>query len=77
MATQSLPELGSLEPNKHGYRDFTLGKFTFSRDGYFAHITWPKGNHMATSASLPRFWRWCWSRRSRCTGCWHSGWSCP
>ena len=43
MATQSLPELGSLEPNQHGYREFTLGKFTFNRDGYFAHIAWPKG----------------------------------
>ena len=44
--TQTLPELGTLEPNKHGYRDFTLGKFTFARDDYFAHIGWPQGSHM-------------------------------
>jgi hypothetical protein len=31
--------------NKHGYRSFTLGEFTFGRDEYFAHITWPTGSH--------------------------------
>ena len=33
--TDTLPELGSIEPNQHGYRDFTLGKFSFGRDEYF------------------------------------------
>ena len=55
MATDtSLPELGSLEPNRHGYREFTLGKFTFSRDGYFAHIAWPKGTHMLPADAFLR-----------------------
>ncbi len=46
MSTQIVPEIGSIEPNKHGYRDFTLGRFRFSRDEYFAHIRWPTGSHM-------------------------------
>jgi hypothetical protein len=46
MTTDTLPELGSIEPNQHGYRDFTLGKFGFSRDEYFVHIRWPNGTHM-------------------------------
>ena len=29
-----------------GYRSFTFGGFTFSRDEYFVHIKWPKGTHM-------------------------------
>ena len=46
MTTDTLPELGSIEPNQHGYRDFMLGKFSFSRDEYFAHVRWPNGTHM-------------------------------
>ena len=26
--------------NAHGYQDFRLGSFTFSRDEYFAHVRW-------------------------------------
>ncbi len=29
-----------------GYDSYRLGQFTFSRDEYFAHISWPKGNHI-------------------------------
>ena len=29
-----------------GYSSFRLGSFTFSRDEYFAHVTWPKGSHI-------------------------------
>ena len=46
MTTDTLPELGSIEPNQHGYRDFVLGKFSFSRDEYFVHVRWPNGTHM-------------------------------
>lgn len=46
MATEIMPELGTIEPNQHGYRSFSLGKFSFSRDEYFAHIKWPNGNHI-------------------------------
>jgi hypothetical protein len=44
--TESVLELGSIEPNQHGYRTFTLGGFTFSRDEYFAHVAWPQAHHM-------------------------------
>jgi hypothetical protein len=44
--TGGLPELGSIEPNRHGYRDFGLGKFSFSRDEYFVHVRWPNGTHL-------------------------------
>jgi Hydroquinone 1,2-dioxygenase large subunit N-terminal len=43
--TSAVPEIGSIEPNRHGYRTFTLGGFTFSRDEYFAEVKWPKGHH--------------------------------
>ena len=33
-------------PNAAGYRSFTLGGFRFSRDEFFATITWPTGMHM-------------------------------
>ena len=46
MAADTLLELGSIEPNRHGYRDFTLGKFSFSRDEYFVHMRWPNGTHL-------------------------------
>ena len=37
----SIAEIGSIEPNTHGYRTFTLGGFRFERDLYFAHVAWP------------------------------------
>ena len=33
-------------PNQFGYRDFSLGEFTFSRDEYFAYVEWPTGKHV-------------------------------
>lgn len=32
-------------PNAQGYKSFNVGGFTFSRDDYFATVTWPTGNH--------------------------------
>jgi hypothetical protein len=32
-------------PNDAGYTTFSIGSFTFSRDEYFATITWPTGTH--------------------------------
>jgi hypothetical protein len=32
----TVPEIGSIELNQHGYRSFTLGSFAFTRDEYFA-----------------------------------------
>ena len=62
MTTDTLPELGSIEPNQYGYRDFQLGKFSFSRDEYFVHIRWPNGTSHArrwtpSSARSSATWR--------------------
>ncbi|MEK6810475.1 MAG: hydroxyquinol 1,2-dioxygenase [Candidatus Thermoplasmatota archaeon] len=46
MTTDTLAEIGTIEPNQHGYRSLSLGRFAFSRDEYFAYIRWPKGNHL-------------------------------
>ena len=54
MTTDTVPELGSIEPNQHGYRTFTLGKFTFSRDQYFVHVRWPNGTHMLAADAFLR-----------------------
>ena len=53
MTTDTLPELGSIEPNQHGYRDFTLGKFSFSRDEYFAHVALAQRHPHAPGRRLP------------------------
>jgi hypothetical protein len=34
------------EPNADGYRDFSLGEFTFKRDEYFVYLSWPTGHHI-------------------------------
>jgi hypothetical protein len=36
----------STEPNKHGYRSYSLGEFRFTRDEYFAYVEWPTGKHV-------------------------------
>ena len=33
-------------PDEYGYRRFVLGEFTFRRDEYFVHVTWPTGSHV-------------------------------
>jgi len=32
-------------PNEQGYKSFTVGGFTFSRDEYYVTINWPTGSH--------------------------------
>ena len=39
----------SSAPNEQGYRGFTLGGFTFSRDEFFVHIIWPTGTHLISA----------------------------
>jgi hypothetical protein len=34
------------DANEHGYKTFTIGGFTFSRDEFFAHVSWPTGRHV-------------------------------
>src|SRR6266487_7132510 len=38
--------VASAEANQHGYREFALGEFRFSRDEFFAYISWPTGHHI-------------------------------
>ena len=46
MDTKTVTEIQASEPDPIlGYRSFTFGGFTFSRDEYFVHIKWPKGSH--------------------------------
>ncbi|HKE50451.1 MAG TPA: hydroxyquinol 1,2-dioxygenase [Actinomycetes bacterium] len=40
------PEVTSSAPNSQGYREFSLGQFTFRRDEYFAYVDWPTGSHI-------------------------------
>lgn len=44
----------SSEPNEQGYRGFTLGEFHFSRDEYFAYVTWPTGRHVMSADAFLR-----------------------
>ena len=44
--SDTLIEVQASGPNSDGYRDFDLGGFHFRRDEYFAHITWPTGEHV-------------------------------
>ena len=52
--SDTVPEIGSIEPNQHGYRTFTLGSFTFSRDEYFVHVAWPKAHHLLPADAFLR-----------------------
>ena len=45
--------------NNHGYKEFKLGGFSFSRDEYFAHIKWTgkNGKSMSHGADIANFLR--------------------
>ena len=36
-------------PNEAGYRGFSLGEFSFSRDDYFVYLQWPTGSHVLSA----------------------------
>ena len=61
MSTQmTSPEGVKASPasNLTGYRSFSLGSFTFSRDEYFVRLTWPaKGQQMSHTMSADAFLR--------------------
>src|SRR5215469_16018720 len=42
------------EPNELGYQGCTIGQFTFSRDEYFAYVTWPTGRHVMSADAFLR-----------------------
>ena len=53
MAVATAP-VQATAPNAHGYRTFSLGEFTFSRDEYFVHIKWPTGSHVMSADAFLR-----------------------
>jgi hypothetical protein len=54
MSVETLPEVKASPPNEQGYRRFSLGEFTFSRDEYFVHVTWPTGRHVLSADAFLR-----------------------
>src|ERR1700731_4457878 len=47
MAVETRPQPAQSDAtNQYGYRQFSLGEFTFKRDEYFAYVTWPTGHHV-------------------------------
>ena len=46
MSTATIPTTGATPRRALGYQTFSIGKFQFERDEYFAHITYPKGLHI-------------------------------
>jgi hypothetical protein len=42
------------EVNADGYKSFSLGEFTFSRDEFFVYISWPTGNHLMSADAFLR-----------------------
>ena len=54
MAVDTMPKVQTTEPNPQGYRTFSLGEFTFSRDEYFVHIKWPTGRHVMSADAFLR-----------------------
>src|SRR5213080_2267635 len=47
MSTQRIPKVEAPATGRDlGYKTFTMGKFRFERDEYFAHIYYPKGLHI-------------------------------
>jgi hypothetical protein len=41
-------------PNAQGYKTFTIGGYTFSRDEFFVTITWPTGTHQMSAETFLR-----------------------
>src|SRR5947209_2889575 len=53
MSVQTL-DVKSSGPNEHGYRSFSLGELTFSRDEYFVYVKWPTGRHVMSADAFLR-----------------------
>jgi Hydroquinone 1,2-dioxygenase large subunit N-terminal len=54
MTTETVPPVNAGAPGQHGYRSFSLGEFTFSRDEYFIHVKWPTGRHVLSAEAFLR-----------------------
>jgi hypothetical protein len=47
-------DVAASNANEHGYRVFTLGEFSFSRDEYFVYVRWPTGSHVMSADAFLR-----------------------
>jgi hypothetical protein len=45
MSTTDAPAITTGDANPFGYHTFELGAFSFWRDEFFVHISWPTGSH--------------------------------
>jgi hypothetical protein len=54
MTTETVSPVKAGAPGQHGYRSFSLGEFTFSRDEYFIHVKWPTGRHVLSAEAFLR-----------------------
>ena len=49
VASESEIQVRSGPANEAGYRSFSLGEFSFSRDDYFVYLQWPTGSHVLSA----------------------------
>ena len=54
MSVETVSGVKATGPNVHGYRSFSLGEFTFSRDEYFVYVKWPTGSHLLSADAFLR-----------------------
>ena len=54
MSVQTVSDVKATGPNEHGYRRFSLGELTFTRDEYFVYIKWPTGRHVMSADGFLR-----------------------
>lgn len=51
---EEAPAVLSTDQNVQGYRSYSLGEFSFTRDEYFVYIDWPTGSHVMSADAFLR-----------------------
>lgn len=51
---EEAPAVLSTDQNTQGYRSYSLGEFSFTRDEYFVYIDWPTGSHVMSADAFLR-----------------------
>src|SRR5712691_4404218 len=54
MSVETVSGVQAGAANAQGYRSFSLGEFTFSRDEYFVYVKWPTGSHLLSADAFLR-----------------------
>ena len=51
MAIETTPDVrvDASEPNEFGYCEFRIGEYVFTRNEYFAYVSWPTGRHVISA----------------------------